>query len=140
MRNVDPLRLALGLGVAWLLIALGVGLVNARWTFLDHGPVYYLNKAASGKPRPVASTFADIQPEDVACKGDLTVGQSDTARGLFYRAEYRAVDVRGVAVDYHLTWTAGDVKFAMTDGHAIDWPSVDNHTKARDCLTKRSSS
>lgn len=74
-----------------------------------------------------ARTIGDVQPQDVACKGSVTV--ADAPRGPFYRA---------ILGDVYLSWTEGDERFAMADSSrppSQAWPETDSRTV--DCLVKR---
>ena len=73
----------------------------------------------------VPREIGDVQPSDVACKGEKVV-VSDGAQGLFYQAVYGK---------FVLSYTAPLDKVVLTDGKVVEYPPIDERTVQ--CLQKR---
>ena len=72
----------------------------------------------------VPREITEVQPQDVACKGSVSVTPS--AQGLFYRA---------ILGKYVLSWTQSLDRVVLTDGVVVDYPTADRTITA--CLIKR---
>lgn len=118
---LDRIRAAGREGGIWL--ALIVALAAIALLYL-HAPAQVGIPLPGDKSINVPREITEVQPQDVACKGAVSVYES--AQGLFYRATLGKIV---------LSWTEALDKAVLTDGAAVDYPAADKAITT--CLIKR---